>query len=615
MTTPPIKRTRSDGRHGTKALLALSQLALDRMEQGVCVYDAENRIVLLNQRYLDMFNMSADIVRPGTSYREVLAHSASRGNFPTSEVEALYRERVEQIAAGKSFRIEQRLSNGMVLALDMKPFPEGGWMTICEDVTRLDRLEAELRVQTERSQHAFANMSHGLVMYDADGRMVVCNDRFLQLYNLDPDVVKPGVSHSTVIQHWMSRGNSPGMSGDEFHDSRMNDVRSRNSKTLHVARYDGRMMQAVSRFLPDGSWVTVHEDATERLQYEDALKQKNLMLDAALENMAHGLAFYDSDMRLKVCNSTYRKIYRLSPEETRPGTHLAELIERSMANGAFSSQYTPAQILEAARAQIVARDDSPLRRRMTNDRVISVRYCTLPEGGFVATYEDITERERTIEELSEQYRRFDAALNNMSQGLCMLDSHLRVIVCNTRYIEMYGMSADVVKPGVSMREIMEYNCARGIHPDTTAAQLYADYLERLREGEHTLHRHLSDGRIIKLNHRRMVHGGWVVTYEDVTERRKAQTRIAHMARHDSLTDLPNRTLFRERMSEGLTEVSTGGGALALLFLDLDNFKTVNDRLGHAAGDRLLRWVTARLKDETGEHDTVARLGGDEFAVL
>lgn len=600
---------------GPEALVALSQLALDHMEQGVCVYDADNRIVLVNQRYLSLFGMSADVVRVGTSYREVLAHSAGRGNFPESELDALYSARIAQISGGKPFRTEQHLATGLVMSLELKPLPGGGWMTICDDVTRLARLEAELRVQTERSHHALSNMSHGLIMYDAHSRVVVCNDRFLNLYNLDSEIVKPGAPHRTVLDHWVERGNLPGMPADEFHDARLEDVRTRRAKSLLVMRYDGRMVQTVSRFLPDGGWVTVHEDVTERLQYEETLRQQNFILDAALENMAHGLAFYDSDMRLRVCNTTYRTIYRLSQEETRPGTHLAELIERSMVNGAFASQYSPQQILEAARARIASRDCSPMRRSMSNNTVISVRYCALPEGGFVATYEDITEREHAIEELSEQYRRFDAALNNMSQGLCMLDSSLRVIVCNRRYIEMYGLSPDIVKPGVSMREIMEHSCELGIHPNTTGARLYADYVERLREGEHTLHRHLNDGRIIKLNHKRMEQGGWVVTYEDVTERHKAQARVAHMARHDSLTDLPNRTLFREKMSEGLNQVAIAGGAMAVLCFDLDNFKTVNDRLGHAAGDRLLRWVAARLKENVGEHDTVARLGGDEFAVL
>lgn len=600
---------------GPDALVVLSQLALDHMEQGVCVYDADNRIVLVNQRYLTLFDMSADIVRVGTSYREVLKHSARRGNFLQDELDALYSARIAQIAAGKPFRTEQRLANGLVMSLELKPLPGGGWMTICDDVSRLARLEAELSLQTERSQHALANMSHGLIMYDVDSHVVLCNERFLKLYDLDPEIVKPGVPHCAVIEHWMSRGNLPGMSNDEFYESRIEDVRRRKAKTLLVMRYDGRMVQAVSRFLPDGGWVTVHEDVTERLQYEETLRQQNFILDAALENMAHGLAFYDSDMRLRVCNTTYRKFYRLSPEETRPGTHLAELIERSMAKGAFSSEYSPQQLLEAACTSIAKRDSSPMRRRMANDTVVSVRYCALAEGGFVATYEDITEREHAVEELSEQYRRFDAALNNMSQGLCMLDSSLRVIVCNRRYLEMYGLSPEIVKPGVSMREIMEYGCELGIHPNMTGARLYADYVERLREGEHTLHRHLSDGRIIKLNHKRMEHGGWVVTYEDVTERHKAQARVAHMAQHDSLTDLPNRTLFREKMGEGLNQVAIAGGAMAVLCFDLDNFKTVNDRLGHAAGDRLLRWVAARLKENVGEHDTVARLGGDEFAIL
>ncbi|SEM83375.1 PAS-domain containing protein [Bradyrhizobium sp. OK095] len=600
---------------GPQALVALGQLALDHMEQGVCVYDADNRIVLINQRYLTLFNMSGEIVRVGTRYRDVLGHSVVLGNIPAEEVDALYASRIALIAAGKPFRTRQTLPSGLVITLELKPLPDGGWMTICDDVSRLARLEAELQLQTERSQHALANMSHGLIMYDSDSRIVVCNERFLTLYDLDPDIVKPGVAHETTIDHWLSRGNLPGMSADEFHDTRLGDVRGRKAKTLLVMRYDGRMVQAVSRFLPDGGWVTVHEDVTERLQYEETLRQQNFMLDAALENMAHGLAFYDSDMRLRVCNNTYRKIYRLSPEETRPGTHLGELIERSMTNGAFSSEYTPQQILESASARIANRDSSAMRRSMTNDTVISVRYCALAEGGFVATYEDITEREHAVEELSEQYRRFDAALNNMSQGLCMLDSSLRVIVCNRRYIEMYGLSPEIVKPGVSMREIMEHSCDLGIHPNTTGAKIYADYVERLREGEHTLHRHLSDGRIIKLNHKRMELGGWVVTYEDVTERHKAQARVAHMARHDALTDLPNRTLFREKMGEGLNQVAIAGGAMAVLCFDLDNFKTVNDRLGHAAGDRLLRWVAARLKESVGEHDTVARLGGDEFAVL
>lgn len=340
MTSPPDNEPDARREQGPHALVGLSQLALDHMEQGVCVYDADNRIVLVNQRYLTLFNLAAETVRVGTRYRDVLGHSVALGNIPEAEVDALYASRMALITAGKPFRTRQTLASGVAISLELKPLPGGGWMTICDDVSRLARLEAELRVQTERSQHALANMSHGLIMYDADSRVVVCNERFLDLYDLDPEIVKPGVTHWTAIDHWLSRGNKADMSADEFRDARLDDVRTRSPKTVHVTRYDGRRIQTVSRFMPDGGWVTVHEDVTERLKYEETLKQQNMMLDAALENMAHGLAFYDGDMRLRICNSTYRQIYRLSPEQAQPGTHLSELIERAMANGAFASEYS-----------------------------------------------------------------------------------------------------------------------------------------------------------------------------------------------------------------------------------------------------------------------------------
>src|SRR5581483_7818398 len=177
------------------------------------------------------------------------------------------------------------------------------------------------------------------------------------------------------------------------------------------------------------------------------------------------------------------------------------------------------------------------------------------------------------------------------------------------------LSPEIVRPGISMREIMEHSCAIGNHPEATAQELYDGYVAKLRDGARTLHRHLADGRIIKLNHSPMEHGGWVITYENVTERRLAEARVAHLAQHDALTDLHNRVLFREKMNEGLAGVEVQGTAMAVLCLDLDNFKTVNDRLGHAIGDKLLCWVADRLRECVGEGDMVARLGGDEFAVL
>ena len=124
---------------------------------------------------------------------------------------------------------------------------------------------------------------------------------------------------------------------------------------------------------------------------------------------------------------------------------------------------------------------------------------------------------------------------------------------------------------------------------------------------------LADGRIIDIWHRPMADGGWVSTYDDITERRRAKFRIAHMAKYDTLTDLPNRAFLRDHLSQLLAEGPKH--ATALLLLDLDRFKEVNDALGHAAGDKLLRMVAERLQILLDEGDFAARLGGDEFAIL
>src|SRR5262249_38370892 len=172
-------------------------------------------------------------------------------------------------------------------------------------------------------------------------------------------------------------------------------------------------------------------------------------------------------------------------------------------------------------------------------RVIEMSICPMANGGWVGTYEDVTARRRVeaerasaLAELREQHRRFDAALNNMSQGLCMVDAEHRIIVCNRRYLDVFGFSPDVVKPGISMRDVMHYSVGLGNQTELTGEELSRNYLARLKAGRATVPRHLADGRVIKVVYEPMPEGGWVITYEDITERHRAEQNIARMARHD-----------------------------------------------------------------------------------
>jgi diguanylate cyclase (GGDEF)-like protein/PAS domain S-box-containing protein len=231
----------------------------------------------------------------------------------------------------------------------------------------------------------------------------------------------------------------------------------------------------------------------------------------------------------------------------------------------------------------------------------------------------LAEREARLAEKSQELERanlrIDAALNNMSQGLCMFDRDERLVICNDQYLEMYGLSPEIVKPGCTLRDLLEHRKAAGNFSgdvDQYIADLRAQVARK--DGKPVIV-HLNDGRVTAVQNQPTDDGGWVATHEDITERQRAQARIAHMARHDALTDLANRVLFKERMDEALARLRERGDRFSIFVFDLDLFKAVNDSLGHPVGDALLKAIAKRLMTGTRDGDTIGRLGGDEFAIL
>lgn len=224
-----------------------------------------------------------------------------------------------------------------------------------------------------------------------------------------------------------------------------------------------------------------------------------------------------------------------------------------------------------------------------------------------------SERAKLTDQIADQKRQLDVAINNMSQGLSLFDAEQRIVFANRRYAEMYDLPLEVLEPGTTLRQILMARAAKGFC-ESADAQRWVEFRLASFHKDASYIVQMSDGRSISVRRRKVDGGGVVSTHEDVTEQRRSEARIAHMAHHDALTGLPNRVQLGEQLEQALTFVKRGG-LIAAHLLDLDHFKAVNDTLGHATGDKLLGLVADRLRPLVQEQDTIARMGGDEFAIL
>lgn len=228
----------------------------------------------------------------------------------------------------------------------------------------------------------------------------------------------------------------------------------------------------------------------------------------------------------------------------------------------------------------------------------------------------VAETRNANAKLVDQNELFETALDNMSHGLCMFNSDGNVIVTNRRMAQIFDLPLGAIKPGTTLAELEHLLVEQKICSPSGAASLLKMSPGAAKSmARHTAEQTLADGRRVLASHQPMESGGWTATFEDITERYKAQAQISHMARHDALTDLPNRTLLRERLEQSLAQDRSSATFTAVMCIDLDNFKKINDTYGHPFGDLLLREASERLRASCRNTDTISRVGGDEFIIV
>ncbi|MBG6154014.1 diguanylate cyclase (GGDEF)-like protein [Labrenzia sp. EL_159] len=294
--------------------------------------------------------------------------------------------------------------------------------------------------------------------------------------------------------------------------------------------------------------------------------------------------------------------FLLSRQITRPLTTITRVLS-GIAAGDFENRVVGTERLDEVGD--IARSVVSLQRSVKERDALRVR-----------VHEKNTILKSQEAKLREQNVLFDAALNNMSHGLCMFDAKGKLIVSNQRYNELFELDQDAVKPGMTAAEIAAVLKVDVVETDVPVGVEMKFPLMRSKAGPQSTEMvRIESGRIVLTTRQPLCDGGWVAISEDITERQEARDRLAFLARHDMLTQLPNRIEFRDQLEALLKRQKSQGGEFAILCLDLDEFKTVNDSLGHPIGDELLRQVADRLKDLISERELVVRLGGDEFAIL
>ena len=365
-----------------------------------------------------------------------------------------------------------------------------------------------------------------------------------------------------------------------------------------------------------------HQEKLERDRMEAQRR-----LEEAIEAMSDGFVMWDRDDRFVTCNRRYLELYRESAPYIRPGVSFAEI----MRQGALSGQYPQMEGDVEAFVERMVRwhqsNQGSFERLLPDGTWLLVTERRTSSDDIVGIRTDITQLKRAQEnlaqandrvqsmlaELRQQNMLFDAALQNMSHGLLMIDAGRRVIVANLRLCALFGVPE--APPGAG--ETFEGLLGRA---RADLAPMIEDMVRRqlamAADGRSGAFVALGpNDRAIEISQRPMADGGFVATYEDVTEQHRIERRVRHLAHHDPLTNLPNRNLFRQSMEEAALNRQGTKADLAIVYFDLDRFKDVNDTLGHPTGDRLLKQVAERVLKLLEPGEIVARLGGDEFAVL
>lgn len=476
-------------------------------------------------------------------------------------------------------------------------------LSVVRDVTERKRSEELLRQQSA----AMTASMDGVAILDENGAYTYVNNAHAQTFGYDD-------SKELLGKNWKV-----------LHDEREVERLERavepmlrahgqwRGEAIGKKRDGSTFLQEVSlTVIEGGGTVCVVRDITERKRVEDALKQSEERYRAMIEQSTDGIYLADADAkRIQETNPSMQRMFGYTVDEFR-GMEIYDLVAHEREDIDATIRHTLAE-----RSRFVGERKYRQKDGFILDVEVSASVISYGGRDIICTIvRDVTERKETEARLRESEERFRDAFENAPIGVALVNLNGHYFKVNQALCEMLGYSEE---------ELLEKTSLEIIHPEDH--KISEDHMRRAIEdelGSYTLERRYihADGRVVwnltsvsLIQDSRGDPSHFVCLHQDTTERKALEDRLEHQAFHDSLTGLANRALFMNRLEQALARLDRRRGPIAVLFVDLDNFKYVNDSLSHEAGDRLLVEAGERLKECVRPEDTVSRFGGDEFAVL
>ena len=460
-----------------------------------------------------------------------------------------------------------------------------------------------------------SSMPQGISVFDEHLRLRVWNEGFLDVLNLPASAVYDGVHFSDLIRIPAARGEY-GPGNIEEHVARITALalkfevhrfeRTRPSGRTHLVHGEPLLIDEQL-----AGFITIYTDITERKQAEEALRVQHDLLQTVIESIPSAVSLFDRDQELVLHNQELLRLLDF------PDSLIAQkpvTLKALFRFNAERGEYGPGEP-ESIVAALLTRAKNPephhIERTRPNGKTLDIRGVPLSDGGFVTIYTDVTE----LRASAEREQLAQKVFNHTPTGIIFTDEAHRILSINPATTQMTGYEPFELL-GHTVFALIKM--AHGQTPNTFQEDVaqrgtWSGELEITRKNGEDLPAGIRVSRVDDPYSGLPAHYIWILA--DITERKQSEERMRHIAQHDALTGLPNRMSLNMRLGQLLPEARRHNWRLAIMFIDLDRFKIINDTLGHQIGDELLREVASRLSSTVRGTDFVARLGGDEFVII